>query len=78
MTYQAHVTTPAALGIALQQARMIKGISQRELADRLGVSQRYIWELESGKDSIMLTRLLAVLKETGATMTLDIPSESDD
>lgn len=77
MPYRASVKSPAALGLALQQARLASGLSQRDLARRIGTSQRYIWELESGKDSILLKRLLGALRETGAAMTVEVPEGED-
>ena len=77
MSYRADITNPASLGIALQQARMASGMSQRQLAERLNTSQRYIWELESGKDSAVLIRILSVLRETQASMTIEIPEGED-
>lgn len=77
MSFTARVTNPRGLGVALQQARMARGLSQRDLAELVGASQRYIWELESGKDSVLLSRLLSVIAETGAELSLTIP-EGDD
>lgn len=77
MSYRAKITNPASLGVALQQARMASGLSQRQLAERLNTSQRYIWELESGKDSAVLTRVLSILRETHASMTIEIPEGED-
>ncbi len=48
----------------LQQGRLLSGMSQRELAEQLGVSQRYIWEIESGKPLVFLTRMFAVMRAT--------------
>lgn len=73
MTYRASVKDAAALGLALQQARMAAGITQRQLAVKLGTSQRYIWALESGNDSLIIARILNILRETGAEMILEIP-----
>lgn len=78
MTYRSTITSAAALGIAVQQSRMAAGVTQRELADRLGVSQRYVWELESGKESLVLSRLFEMLRETGATMIIEVPEGPDD
>lgn len=64
MEYTGKVTSPESLGRILQQGRLVKGLSQRELADRLGTTQRYIWELEAGKPSILMERLFAVMRET--------------
>jgi len=63
------------LGRILQQARLVSGLSQRELADRLGTTQRYVWEMEAGKPSIFVDRLFAVMRETGMELTATIPNE---
>ena len=78
MSYRATVSNPAALGLALQQARLAARMTQRDLAQRIGTSQRYIWELESGKESAVLTRLIDALRETGATMYVDVPEGDDE
>lgn len=76
MTYTGTVTGPESLGRILQQARLLSGLTQRELAAQLGTTQRYIWELEAGKPSILMDRLFAVMAETGVTLsaTVDAPS----
>lgn len=40
------------LGAALRGARAREGLTQRELADRTGIPQRHISEMESGKRAI--------------------------
>jgi transcriptional regulator with XRE-family HTH domain len=72
MTYHAKIMDPEALGRVLQQARLLSGFSQRELAQQLGVSQRYVWELESGKPSIALTRLFEAMRATGMSLSAEI------
>lgn len=72
MPYTGHVTNPESLGRILQQARLVNGWSQRDLAARIGTTQRYIWEIESGKPSIFIDRLFAVLAETGTELTATI------
>ena len=78
MTYHAKIMDPEALGRVLQQARLLSGFTQRELAQQLGVSQRYIWELESGKPSIALTRLFAAMRATGMSLSAEITTEDQD
>ncbi|MFC7624408.1 helix-turn-helix domain-containing protein [Microlunatus sp. GCM10028923] len=68
MTYPELISSPEALGSVLRQARRLNGLSQRELARRLGTSQRYIWELEAGKHSIFVDRLFALLGLTGTSL----------
>ncbi len=78
MSYTGKVTSPESLGRILQQARMLNGRSQRELAARIGTTQRYIWEIEAGKPSIFMERLFALMRETGTELTATIDTRSDD
>ena len=77
MDYKGKVTTPQSLGRILQQARLLNGLSQRELAARLGTTQRYIWEIEAGKPSIFIDRLFAMMRETGVELaaTIRVPEK---
>ncbi|HTU72899.1 MAG TPA: helix-turn-helix transcriptional regulator [Trebonia sp.] len=72
MVHTGKVTSPESLGRILQQARLLAGLSQRDLARRLGTTQRYIWELEAGKPSIAMDRLFAAMRETGMELTATI------
>ncbi len=72
MKYTGKVTSPESLGRILQQARLLNSLSQRELAERLGTTQRYIWEIEAGKPSIFMGRLFAMMRETGVELSATI------
>jgi transcriptional regulator with XRE-family HTH domain len=72
VSYTGKVTSPESLGRILQQARLLSGLSQRELALRLGTTQKYVWELEAGKPSIVMERLFAAMRETGMELTATI------
>jgi len=50
---------------------------QRELARRLGTTQKYVWELEAGKPSIVMDRLFAAMRETGMDLTATITPRSE-
>lgn len=77
--YSGRVTSPESLGRILQQARLLAGLSQRELADRIGASQRYVWEIESGKPSIFVERLFSYMTETGVSLTATVsPADPND
>ncbi|MHA7987197.1 helix-turn-helix domain-containing protein [Rathayibacter sp. CAU 1779] len=71
------MTSAESLGRILQQARLLAGLSQRELARRLGTTQKYVWELESGKPSIVMERLFAAMRETGMTLSATITPNDD-
>lgn len=77
MAYTGKVTSPQSLGRIIQQARLLRGFSQRELAERLGTTQRYIWEIESGKPSIYTDRLFAMMRETGMELTATIEADHE-
>jgi transcriptional regulator with XRE-family HTH domain len=47
-------------------------LTQRELADRLETDQKYIWALESGKNTIVLERIFEIMRETGIRMYMEI------
>lgn len=77
MSYTGRITSAESLGRILQQARLLSGLSQRELARRLGTSQRYIWEIEAGKPSIFTERLFAMMRETGVNLSATIETDQD-
>lgn len=62
-TAWAWVTRPADLGAFLRDRRQQRGLTQAELADELGISRRYVVEIEQGKPSLYTDRLFAVLRE---------------
>ncbi len=72
MEFTGKVTSAESLGRILQQARLLNGLSQRELAERMGTTQRYIWEMEAGKPSIFMERLFAMMRETGVELSATI------
>ena len=78
---QARLRVPADFGLAIQQARMSRGMSQTDLAKELDVSQSAISEIESGKSTIYMRRLLELARLTGIEMTAtweDAPSEAEE
>jgi transcriptional regulator with XRE-family HTH domain len=77
MAYTGKVTSAESLGRILQQARLLSGLSQRALANRLGTTQKYIWELEAGKPSILMDRLFSAMRETGMELTATITPQAD-
>ena len=77
MEFAGKVKNAKSLGRILQQARLLNGMSQRELANRLDTTQRYIWEIESGKPSIFMDRLFALMRETGVELTATISVKDD-
>lgn len=73
--YVGKARNTADLGLLLQQGRLVAGLTQRELAARLGTSQSYIWDLENGKDTKALERLFEYIAATNMKMELSVPRE---
>lgn len=67
--FSARLYSPADLALAIQQARLAKGLTQTELADRLSISQRSVSELESGKPTIWARRLFDLMGATGVELS---------
>ena len=64
------VYTAASLGAAIKHYRQMAGLSQAELAARLGLNRTYLSDLERGKETEQLRRLVHVLKQLGVRMTV--------
>jgi DNA-binding XRE family transcriptional regulator len=61
----ARLNAPADFGIALQQARMSRAMTQQELADLVGVPQSTVSQMESGQTTPYLRPLLHLAQATG-------------
>jgi len=53
------------LGIVLTRARKHRGYSQQQFADIAGVGRRFVSDLENGKATVQLGKLLQVLTALG-------------
>jgi len=80
MAYRGRVPNAETLGLMLQQGRMARGLSQRELAAELGLTQRWVSEMEAGKPGKLTERLFAMLDATGVRLfaELDPPKVNGD
>jgi Predicted transcriptional regulator len=65
MKYTAQLPTTGSFGLALQQARMARGKSQCDVARELGISQSMVSEMESGRGTLYLRRLLEMAHVNG-------------
>ena len=76
MTPHETASSPQELGRFLRQARLARGMSQSQIAAELGTSQAYVSELETGKDSLALTRVFDLLRITGVRLRVELPDSS--
>lgn len=65
------VYTAASLGAALRHYRQQAGLSQAELAERAGINRTYLSDLEQGRETEQVRRILRLFKQLGVRMTLE-------
>lgn len=70
---RAIISDAADLGRAVRRVRESHGMTQRQLADALGTSQRYIHELEAGKPKRADADYFGLLSRLGITLTAEAP-----
>jgi HTH-type transcriptional regulator/antitoxin HipB len=66
------MNSPEAMGRMLAQGRLLRGLTQRQLAEELGISQKYVWAIEAGKPSLFTERLLGMMRATGVKFVAEI------
>jgi transcriptional regulator with XRE-family HTH domain len=71
---RAHLDDPGDLGFLIRRIREQHELSQRQLAARLGVSQRYLYELEAGRPKRIDHHYFSVL----AALGIKLIAEFDD
>lgn len=59
------------LGAAIRDRRRALDLSQRELAERVGVSRQWIVEIEGGKSRAQLGLVLRTLEALGVNLAMD-------
>lgn len=59
------IRTPRELGHLIRDRRRQAGLTQERLATRIGVSRKWIIDIESGKRTAELTLVLRTLKALG-------------
>jgi len=62
------------IGIIIRQARLAQGLRQDQLAAAAGVGLRFLVELERGKPTVRLAKVLAVLNALGCRLDVTPPS----
>jgi HTH-type transcriptional regulator/antitoxin HipB len=65
------VYTATSLGDAIRHYRTAAGLTQAQLAEMAGLQRSYLSELENGKETEQVRRILRVLRQLGVRMTLD-------
>ena len=65
--------SPAEIGTLIRQTRKKIGVTQKHLALTAGTGLRFIIDLENGKETCEIGKVLTVLNTLGIKMTLTPP-----
>ena len=65
----------SSIGVKIRSIRKAQGISQETLAGLAGTGQRYISELERGKETVRIRELLKLLDALGGGLYILTPEE---
>lgn len=75
MTGGYKVESAADVGALIRQARQAAGMTQQQLADRVGTTRQWVIRLEQGRNGTAINTALIALEELGLEMVaqLDLP-----
>jgi HTH-type transcriptional regulator / antitoxin HipB len=65
-----HIKTAADFGAAVRKARTAQGLTQRQLALAVGTGERFIVDLENGKETAQLGKALQVATALGINVAM--------
>ena len=68
--------SPAEFGLMVRDQRRAVGSSQQQLADRVGVSRRWVVQMEQGKPGAELGLVLKTLSALTLQVQVDLPAAS--
>lgn len=72
-----NITTTALLGQALRRVRKRQGLSQEDVAGLSGVGRRFISDLENGKETCHIGKVMQVLGSMGIAIQIVTHWEED-
>lgn len=72
-----NIDTTAGLGQLIRRERKHQGLRQPDLAAAAGTSVRFIVEIERGKATAQIGKVLEVLQQLGLSLSLDGLSASE-
>ena len=70
--------SPTEIGQLVRGVRRAQGLRQDQLAAAAGVGVRFVVELERGKPTAQLGKVLTVLGALGCTLKVEHPPSDDD
>lgn len=71
------VRTVSDLGLVLRATRKAQGVRGDDLAGAAGVGHVFLIDVEHGKDTVQMGKVLHLLEEAGLCLTVDVPAEAE-
>lgn len=66
------------LGAIIRAARLNSDITVTDFSERVNLTPQYLWQLETGKSNLFITRLFRVLRRLNITVTVTFPDREQD
>lgn len=76
MGRRVEIRRPQDVGLALSEARHAAGLTQTQLSEDCGVERTYLAKLESGVSTLLLSRLLRLLRRLDARLVVELPDHT--
>jgi len=70
------IRTPEDIGRVIREQRKRQRLRQAELAAMIGASHVFLGDVEKGKPTVQLGRVLALFDELGLKLSVDVPGDS--
>lgn len=75
---QITIKTPQELGLAIRATRRTQKVRLDDVSGSAGVGHVFTREVEHGKETVQLGRVLRLLEELGIALMADVPDEAMD
>jgi len=69
------ISSPQSLGLLIRATRKNQKVRMDDLAGSAGVGPVFVREVERGKETVQLGRVLRLLSELGIQLKVDVPEE---
>lgn len=73
---QITIKTPQELGLAIRATRRTQKVRLDDLSGSAGVGHVFTREVEHGKETVQLGRVMQLLEELGIELLVDVPVEA--
>jgi hypothetical protein len=70
------IKTPQELGLAIRATRRVQKVRLDDVSGSAGVGHVFTREVEHGKETVQLGRVLRLLEELGIKLMADVPDEA--